>query len=496
MKRVTINSFGDGITNDPRDPRSNVARSIQHFDAFSRPRKLTPHRSYENGDTSSSTNQIANFLTIGSTLYGLGIVSGGSAASVLSKTDFTTQTWSAFQNVNGSARTTADTPFFTYYPKTGKIYGVRGGQYIWAVTVSGPSADASYYDLGASAYSTVSNGLVHSKDDILYFGYNNKIASINNASVTAAALTLPVGYVITSICEYGNYLAIGCRSSNNTRSRVFLWDRDSSLTTLSETIDWGEGDLMCLEELGGNLLGLSAQNSANYFKASIVLRQYTGAGGAEKIAELNSTNSLGSVALYKQKVKGRFYVPVTVQLDGTNTIYASAAIGRASPSDPFSITFERLTCNDSSAGNGVNVQTGIYLIGDYFFSSYIDNASAYVMAKTDDAANYTITSVYETIINQGMDEGDKLLKKQLVSLSAMYESLPTAGQVVAKYKVDGGAFATVFTETTDGAMASEFVKAGANEFTAGREYEERIESTGGAEITGLVYKYEVLKTNA
>ncbi len=84
----------------------------------------------------------------------------------------------------------------------------------------------------------------------------------------------------------------------------------------------------------------------------------------------------------------------------------------------------------------------------------------------------------------------------------MYETMPTAGQAVLKYRVDSqnGAWTTIFTETTDGIVWTEpFARAisggTSNEFSKGKEYEFQIISTGGCEVTGLTYKCEILPSN-
>jgi hypothetical protein len=93
-----------------------------------------------------------------------------------------------------------------------------------------------------------------------------------------------------------------------------------------------------------------------------------------------------------------------------------------------------------------------------------------------------------------MNKAHRPLHKQLMSVAVTYESLDADEQVVLKYKVDDGSYVTVFTEATDGVIVTEMPKA-TDEFTAGREYQFRIESTGGAEITGLYYTYELIPSH-
>src|SRR5579883_1539561 len=101
MKFITINQFDGGMVNDGRDPRANVCRTCQHFDAFSNPRKLTPYRSFETGDGSASTNKITAYATDGTTLYGLGN-SGGGAPEIFSRTAFADASWTSLKNIGNT----------------------------------------------------------------------------------------------------------------------------------------------------------------------------------------------------------------------------------------------------------------------------------------------------------------------------------------------------------------------------------------------------------
>ena len=88
-----------------------------------------------------------------------------------------------------------------------------------------------------------------------------------------------------------------------------------------------------------------------------------------------------------------------------------------------------------------------------------------------------------------------MANKSLLAVAAAYDALPSGGQVVLKYNVDGGAWTTVFTETTTGKVVTEQgLDATGTAFTSGREYRFRLESSGGVLLTGLKYKYEVLQT--
>ncbi len=485
IKQAFINRFDGGMQNDVRSEVLGGSRTVKHFDMFSYPKRLVPFFDSESGND-DGTRKFANFLYANSKLWGLGVVSGTAKPEIWSKTDFSNSTWTTPANNAGTlSRSTA---LFVYYK--GFIYGAQGGSDIWKFDVTGAGwTDAEV----AITYTSVAQGLVHSKDDTLYIPYDNKIASYSpTTSWVTTALILPSDCYITSICEYGNFLAIGTAplgSAGKRTSRVYLWDRNTSLTTLSESIDWGEGPLLILEEVNGDLLGVTASTSNNLYPR-LQFKRYTGAQEAEFVSELiGDLNSALNLTQFKQRANNRLYFAANMVLDG-NTHYGIWTFGK-NAQGKYVVSVDRLYNNDTSP----NSISGFYLIGDYMFAAYVDGSGNEQVSKTNDVLSFTATSIYESLINEDMKEEDKMLNKQLISIGVSYDALPTNGQVVLKYKVDGSSYITVGTETTDGQVVSEYTYiATGDKFTAGREYQFRLESTGGAQITGVKYKYEILES--
>jgi hypothetical protein len=502
MKTVIINKFDGGIVNDPRTQASGIARMISSFDNLTDSNRLTPYRNSEAGDTLVSDHKIRNFLIalrIGTpitySLYGLGNITGSALAKVMYKdlttgadndlddADWTNTTSEASSAGNGSYN------LFVYYKKTGLVYGARANTTIWSYNPAGGSWVDSARPI---AYINLAQGIVHSKDDVMYIPYDNKIASYNSSAWVDAALTLPTDLYITSICEYGNYLAIGCAPLSGVgHSRVFLWDRDSSLPTLSDSIDWGEENLKVLEEIDGVLVGvaLSGGNTTR-FKDRVIFR-YLSVSKAVKFSELVGETIVTQLPIAKQKINNRIYFMMKITINGTLR-QGVWSVGRPSLNSPFSVVHERTPNNDTALTNGVFYN--FFYAGDFLFMSYDDNGTE-SMTKTNDTETYTATSTLETTINPNMEPLDRLRKKQLISVTVGYEAIPTSGQVILKYKVDGGSYTTVATDTT---VASRFLERTAldagTQFTSGREYEFRIESKG-TPITSLTYKYKALETN-
>lgn len=507
IKEIKIDRFDGGIVNDPRNNRENVARVVTNFDILTDKKRMIPYRDSESGDSAPTTSQKQNFaiaLRTGTTysLYGLGVKSGATTAEVLYK-DLTTggtldlgdAGWTASGNYQSASGAT-DFECFVYYKKQGLIYGVRAKQYIWSFSPGGGAwtdTDSSG-DFGAAA-THIAQGLVPS-NDLLYIPHDNKIASKDAAGAfTVAALTLPTYLYITSICEYGNYLAIAAAPiSGFGNSKVFLWDTNS--TSWSEQYDWGEGDLRIIEEVNGALVGISATwgttgGSTSRFLSRVTFRRLVG-NQSEVIEELTGsmpTSFVGALPLYKQKKNNRLHFQMAITLNGTIR-EGVWSIGRNSQSEPFTIVHERTPNNDTALSSGI--LNGFYYAGDFLFQTY--QSGAFATKKTNDTASYTAKSIYESLI---FNDNEPRHKKKLLGVTVSTEFLPTAGQVVLQYQINENigttSWVTVFTNTTDDSIHHSAVNiessgAALPEF---KEIQFRIESTGGAVITGLNFRYDV-----
>ena len=499
------NRFNGGMTNDPRDPNTNMFRVVSNFDVLTRPGKMTPYRSSESGDTDAATNKIKNYqiaLRTGTTYSLYGLAQTSSKAKILYK-DLTTgsandlddSAWTNTAN-NTSASGATNFNLFIYYKKTGLVYGARAGSHIWAYD---PAGSIAFGDTErALSYTNITQGLVHSKDDILYVGYDNKLAKNDNGSWTDAALTFPSHFVITSLSEYGNYLAIACAPlSGIGNSRVYLWDRDATLTTLAESVDWGVGSLMILEEVDGFLVGISQRGgSASSITGNPagtisfgdrVIFQYLNGTRAEKFMEMQGGSNTTKLAITKQKVNSRLYFSMLISFNGAvrDGVFS---IGRSSPSSPFALIHERTSNNNTALATSDSIFS-FFAVGDYLFISYSTTAGSVVaMSKTLATATYSHNSVAETV---RFNAGDSSLKKDMHGITIKHEYLPSGASVIVKYRVDQNAsWTTMLSSTTaDAISASAVAQEGLPKDY--KELELQMLSTGGAEITGYSFKEEI-----
>lgn len=505
--RIIIPQFNK-VVNDPRTIESGAARMIANFDVFTDPARMTPYRASESGDSSSSTSQKQNFTlgywtpTPSWRVFSLGVKSGTGLAEVLMKSigtgssnDLSDSSWATPSNNQSSSGSTSFN-LFVHYKTKSKIYGASGGTSIWAFSTAGSAWDDNVINTESSAsvsppsYTNIAQGIVHSQDDILYIPYDNKIMSNNNGTWTVPALTLPAQYYITSICEYGDKLAIAAAPlSSIGKSRVYLWDRKSVLFDVSANIDWGDGLIQVLEEIDGYLIGISSIADVSRTRYRIVFRYYAGASGAIKFAEFTTTTGPW-LRIAKQKIDNRIYFSLNITLNGTKR----AGVWSLSKSDQgFHIVLERTFYNDTTLTS--DYLGAFYIVGDYTFIVYVDDQSDYQLSKTNDQAVYTASSIVETTINPGMPLEDRSAIKNVKYVAATFEPLGSSGSVTIYYRRENdSSWTSLIAMSTQYATIAEIQNdADRIKIKNGREYEFKIVATGGAVLTSFIYDYDVIQ---
>ena len=498
------NYFGKGISNFLRSKIFEFSRLVSNLDIYSDPTKMTPYRDFQDDAITSLTlaeSKLCKFVAgpnsgaTGTIQYALGVVSGTTRAKIFSRSTAVSN-WEATANGIDTTTGISENLFVIY---NGVLWGANGSN-LWSYTIS---TDTLLTNAQALTYTQIFQGLVHSKDNVLYVPYISSsasyIASKNGAGAwNVTALTLPSSMIPISISEDGNYLAVACKQRNiqSGPSVVFLWDRDSSLTTLSESINWGPESLEMIEEIDGTLVGVSvfANTSSEAFTVTpkIIFKFYeSGFSRAHQFLEIPLTSSTvnanqlptvnltGGVAITKQKINNRILFNLSCEINNVqyDAIWAIARL----PDGSFSISIDRLINNGTALTANLVEPKGFIQFGDYVTTAFEDNGT-YKATRTINAATYTQTAFYETLIF-----GEPFLKFKLTSVGVMTEPLPAAGQVVIKYKKDAEtSFTTIFTHNTDDSLFHEAINIESSgvilpEF---RELSLRIESTGGAVITG------------
>jgi len=325
-------------------------------------------------------------------------------------------------------------------------------------------------------------GLI-AKDDNGYIFYNNIVVRIYpSGTVQDQALKLPTNLKITSACNFGNYMAIGCSPINiyNGVSKVFLWNLYSP--DVQEVIDWGEGELRVLESVEGMLVGITDRylnNASGAGRGSMIIQGYS--GGSPQVLKEVFTQKLNGIGIPISKAvkNNRLFFVCKIFTNEAGTEYNEGiwSFGRKNANYPYALSLDYID---------ENVTAGIQTFGsagNFFFIAYNTDGS---VDKTNDAAIYAFTSIFETqIYNFGNINNDK----RLDSVKVSFRELKINESIVVKYKVDGDlTWTTIGNFSTTGGVSHTFLREETNNksFTSGREFLFRVESTGGAEITELV----------
>jgi len=493
MKTLTRQvGWEGGISDDPRAARLfrgtflvNSFVITKHFDIFSSPGRLISYRSFkaDTNDGSTPTGMKAHFIrdflypSASGKLYGLG-QTGGGLTEISIKADATTGNWTpASATGNGAVKNGCFVEYKDY------AWGFQGANQVfkWGL-LSGVPAITNSVSTTASAITSVAQGVI-AKDDNLYLPYNNIIARVTSGGTfNDAVLTLPTNFKITSICNYGNYLAIACApiSTFNGASKVFLWNLTSP--DVQEAVDWGEGELRILETIEGMLVGITDRylnNSTGAGRGSMIIQTYQG-GSPQVVKEIFTLAITGKTMPQSKAVKNnRLFFAAKIMTDSAGTTYNEGiwSFGRKSSSYPYILSLDLIDENINTSG--------IQAFGsaaNYFFVAHSADGS---IDKTDEVANYTFTSIWESQI---FTWGASMLDKVLESVRVSFRKLATGENLTLKYKVDGAtSWTTIGTFNTVGELSHTFVNIESTgaDFASGKEFQFRLEGTGGLEVTGF-----------
>ena len=489
---LKINTFSGGISDDPRKSSSSEFTISKHFDIFSQPNRLMPYRDLSadtnDGSTSDGMKQyfVKDFLyaSASAKLYGLG-QTGAGLTKIVYKSDATTGNWTlpASSEGNGAVKNGCFVEYKDY------IWGFQGTTQVfkWGLLSGTPTITNTAGTVGT--ITSVAQGVI-AKDDNLYLPYNNKLARVTSGgTVNDAVLTLPTNFKITSLANFGNYLAIACSpvSTYNGVSKVFLWNLTSD--DVQESIDWGEGELRILENIEGMLVGITDRylnNSTGAGTGSMIVQVYTG-GVPQVVKEIFTKALTGkTIPLSKSVKNNRVFWSAKIMTNSAGTEYNEGiwSFGRKNINYPYTLTLDIIDENVSTSG----IQ-GFGTAANYFFISHSADGS---IDKTSSTATYTFTSIYNSQI---YNFDDPYADKRLEAIKVSTRRLVSGESITAKIKVDGDtSFTTIGSYSTVGGLSRTFLNIESSEanFPSGKEFELQLESTGGAEITGYSLKATIL----
>lgn len=500
LRTTKINTFYGGLSDDVREQNPNYFAYSKGFDIFTNPHRLTPRADCVGDNSVLSTSStmttffVQNFEYGNSVLYGLG--QKNTSSNVIRILENATAYLTDWSFSASATQTTTGTPArntFKYYK--GYLYGLkvsdastsqRANIWRYGDVTSGAKALTTAYGgadvltIDDSSLSRTAQGII-GKDANLYLPYENKLARVNTAhAVTAAVLTLPSDITITALASYGSYLAIGCKpiAGSSSNSKVYLWDMVSD--DITDIIDWGNGDLLVLENIEGSLIGISQTSSTSYtLVTKTIIRSYN--GGSPLIEK---ELPYGSLKQLQAKIGNKLYFILL-----SNSTYECWVYGRKGKQYPFATTVE--TVIDTSTLSGV---FALITIGDAkYFST--GKSSTYGYIRRTDVANqpYAVCQ-YKS---QEFNAGDLNKKKALKYVALSHRPLPSSAKVTVKYAIDDtSTMAIAFSNSVVGSVFHEATKSEHlnQQFPYYNEIQFEVDTTGFAEPVELKFVEEELST--
>ena len=498
---IIIDSFDGGVADDVRAAAPNEFAVAHHFDIYSKRHKLIPYRDMEAEAGSLSAYAIKSVVLFTDSagtqaFFALGNVSGQTYPQILEKTTIA-GTFAESTTGAGAAGTVIATTLVGY-KQTNKLYFMKtsGGN---TIIDSYDPATNTYASTVGTIVGTSSSGVYprpfrHPLDDILYFAAGNIVAKLDNTTFTAAALTLPSNLIVTSMTDYGIYLAVACAPKDQgNESYVFLWGRDTSIVELDESIPAGVCALMVLENLQGELIGVaSAAQSAGTvvdIAPKIILSVFSGSvmKPFKEIVWAGTGTPTTLLQNHKAKRYDKLYFAAKQYIEN-KTVNQLWVVGKNQLGE-FFVTPDKLVNNDTALTGNVD---GFSMIGDYTWVAYNGDGS---LKRTDDGANHTATAIYES---GRFNSGSSRLTKKIKGISVMFDALSSGQTVVLKYKKDEEtSFTQIFTFNTANSLfhSAVNIESSGAELPHYKEIAFRVESTGGAAITGLNAQPELISAD-
>ena len=353
----------------------------------------------------------------------------------------------------------------------------------------------SDYSLG---YQTV-KPVVHSQDKYMYMAAGKTIATFTGATstttFTASAFTTP--YEITSICEYGTYLAVLMQSPEG--GIIGLWDRSNS-TLFSDTFKVDNGAAKIIENIDGYLTTVSQTpydpNGTSIpvtysYAGTINVRMYT--GGTMKLVkkaklgnnEVNSTQYLLNTKMLRD---GRLYF-------STNSNFLWSFGQNREGTYILARDYQAVRTNRS-----IITLNSFFSLGEYLFAcqrTSTGSPSEGLLQRTDSTFG-TDVSYFSTPVNPAMPLEHRGKLKKLTKVYIKVTSLTTSGNVEVNYGYDTNSSTTTIINESITSYRPKFYEAGAElggtEFATSRDFMFTIGITGQIDVVELGYEYDIVET--
>jgi hypothetical protein len=453
---------------------------LEHFDTTEN--KLRPYRSLADGSVDSRC-KFVKFIKVGSDLYALANDGLVNSQLIVMKWDANNYFWDIYQSINENG---SYAEMLFYY--NGHFYGLWKSAHLWRIT-SGV-LDKDYQD---RTYTYYADPIIHSKDGLVYLPTDNIINRLSSDGTTLiAVLTLPSTFVITSIAEQGDFINIVGYDSVTYRSTSFVWDRDSSLATVTSKYDLGQETVYHNVVLGGIPFFISQRSDSsntNFLEKQTLVIKYI-SGDNIKIKSEFQFYALGIGGKYVDGNKIYFNIYFRISSTDSNhyATFCLDELGRLSIAQNISI-------NDNA---GTESQLpGIIRDGDGFWiGGRADGVWNSIMGTNGDAHIYFLT---ESILETTQYQSPNLTKSlDLIGITVAFDPLPTGASVVLKTRADAETDWTTLAVDSNFSTLNSIKGVFPNDgtVTTAKNRQFRVESLGGAVITDFQVDFDEVNDEA
>lgn len=513
MQKVSHNDFSGGMAQDVRELRTdtyakaigwNITDSQVMISTF--PSKVVETGSLAAGIATYTFNDAIGVIdTTGESIFAVGTLNNSTALpKFASKNSMTpSDPYLDYTNSGDASGDVGSVVYGSLATYRNKVFAMRQATFLsQGKLVMYDRTTTTYTQVGTIFSTAVNTGegakpFVHSQSNIIYTAHGSVVAQYDGTTFTAAAFTVASDLEIMSLSEFGSYLAIGCQPrAIGGRSKVYLWNLDTGNTRAQEILDFGEGFLKVLENVNGELIGLSISSRGSSFGVAktgqLTMRVYN--GGAPVVVGKYTPSQASNFTLYnfKGKKNNIVYFAAQMAIGGVDT-HQLFCCGKNQNGRYFLTPDQYLIAPATDTIIAVN---GFGIVGDYFFFGFRGtNLGTGMFYRTTDQSNSFDPATLDSLINSKMPVRDRPLKKKL---KGIYFTSPTGGVFTVSYSVDGSAFTQVYTGTVSANSTQEITAFDdGSHFKEGKEYQFRIVVTAGSAKVSLSewgYWYEKLQT--
>jgi WD40 repeat protein len=298
MKKVIISKFHNGVS-DTETNSTTYNKDLGNFDIYEDINKLIPTPTLTEATIGGgSAKVVSNFFKatitgVGEKTYAFGKFSDSDTRATLYAMDAE----GAFnKKVNLTTSIIEESNNYCLYGGIPHLItqGASTTYYLNSFTSEATATQIATISATTNGKPQIFNNPI---DGRLYIAIGKQVF-VWNGTTMVTGLTLP--NEITSICGYSSYLAIA--NTNGKENYVSIWNRDTSLETVTQVLDFGTGRLEILENINGMLFGVSYEND-------ILTIRYWSGGEVQifKSFEIKSDNGSTNLLNIKKKVENKLY---------------------------------------------------------------------------------------------------------------------------------------------------------------------------------------------